>query len=60
MVRLYEAHGATVRTRLHTHHPVSKAWQSNLLEEERKPVTVARNGIPLQFRPFEIKTLVLK
>ncbi len=59
VLRLYESHGSTVRTRLHTHRSVHRAWEGNLLEEERKPLRTARDGILLRFRPFEIKTVIL-
>jgi alpha-mannosidase len=64
VLRLYEAHGARCPARLRTALPVSSARETDLLEAGGRVLRVARREgsaeIALRFRPFEIKTLVLR
>jgi alpha-mannosidase len=63
VLRLYEAHGARARARLRIALPVSGARQTDLLERGGKRLRVSRVAgaadIVLDFKPFEIKTVVL-
>lgn len=60
VVRLYEMHGGHVETTLTTFTPITRAWQTNLLEEERQALKIRRGTVPLEFRPFELKTVCLQ
>jgi alpha-mannosidase len=57
IVRLYEAHGAAARTRLHLAFPVAAVAAVNLLEEGPRPLLVVDGAVELTFSPFEIVTL---
>jgi alpha-mannosidase len=59
IVRLYECHGASVRTTLCVGFPIREAAEANLMEETLAPLTVHEDGIHLRFRPFEVKTVRL-
>jgi alpha-mannosidase len=59
IVRLYECHGAGARARLCPGFPVAEAAETNLMEEIRAPLPVDEDGIRLDFRPFEVKTVRL-
>jgi alpha-mannosidase len=63
VLRLYEAHGARARAALRTSLPVRSVAETDLMEENPKRLWLRREGagveVPLAFRPFEIKTLVL-
>ena len=61
IVRLYEGMRTATRCRLKTALPFSKAIQTNMLEVGTQALKVSAKGvIPLDFRPFEIKTLRLR
>jgi len=61
ILRLYESAGGRERVALHWNEPVSAAFQSDALERELEPITLADGGrIELDFAPYEIKTLKLK
>jgi alpha-mannosidase len=60
VVRLYETAGAGARTRLHFGFPVQSVEETDLLEEKPQPLKVEDNGVALEFRPFEIKTVKVK
>ncbi len=56
VIRLYEAEGAAVRTKLHIHGTVKAVEETDMLEEDGR--LLSDNGeVELRFRPFEIKTL---
>ncbi|MCE9615596.1 MAG: alpha-mannosidase [Lentisphaerae bacterium] len=59
IVRLYEAHGARVRTRLQTAWPVRQAWETDLLERTQRRLTVRGGMMRLDFGPFQIRTVKL-
>ncbi|KAM4618384.1 alpha-mannosidase 2C1 [Polymixia lowei] len=61
LVRLYESHGSSVNTTLYTTLPVREAWHCDLLErlDLTKPLQVTAAGIPLNFCPFQIVSLLL-
>jgi alpha-mannosidase len=60
IVRLYEAAGASSRTELRCGFAIAEAAETNLIEEDAGPLEVSGGGLPLDFRPFEIRTLRLK
>jgi len=64
VVRLYEAHGARAACRLRAALPVRLARETDLLEHGGRRLAVARREgaaeLRLSFRPFEIKTVVLR
>ena len=51
-----EAEGTYAHTTLHAGFPVKKAELTNMLEEVQETLP-SEEGIPLTFRPFEIKTI---
>lgn len=61
LLRLYESHGSTVTTDLTTTLPVTDAWQCDLLERKdpNKPAKITSEGILLNFKPFQIVSLLL-
>ncbi len=59
-LRFYEAEGQFARARVQLAQPVRKAWLTNLIEEEPKPLTVDSHGaLEFDVRPWEIVTLRL-
>jgi alpha-mannosidase len=64
VLRLYEAHGARAGARLRTLLPVSSARETDLLERGGRGLSTSRRDgaleLALEFRPFEIKTIVLR
>uniref|UniRef100_A0A6Q2XDK7 alpha-mannosidase n=1 Tax=Esox lucius TaxID=8010 RepID=A0A6Q2XDK7_ESOLU len=61
LVRLYESHGGSVSASLSTSLPVREAWHCDLLErvDLSHPAPFTGAGIPLNFRPFQIVSLLL-
>jgi len=59
-LRFYEAEGQYTRARVRLAQPIQRAWQTNLIEEEPKPIPVNSQGV-LEFdiNPWEIVTLKL-
>jgi len=57
VVRLYESMRTATRCTLTTTLPVSKAWQTNMLEEWERDLTMQNGQVVLDLRPFEIKTI---
>lgn len=61
ILRLYEGMGAKTNTVLNLNLPCSEVCECNMLETDKKAIgfEASQNGasIPLEFRPFEIKTL---
>ena len=60
VVRLYEAHGARGKASLKVGVPFGKVSRTNLLEEKPVPVAFSGDSIEIDYRPFEIITLVLE
>jgi alpha-mannosidase len=60
VLRLYEPHGARGRARVRLTPPVGEAWRANLLEEPAEPLTVSDGAIELDFRPWEIVSVVAR
>jgi alpha-mannosidase len=59
VVRLYEAAGAPRRTRLRTACRLRGAWECDMLERQPRELARIDRALELEFRPFEIKTLLL-
>lgn len=59
IVRLYEAKRTATRCVLVTTFPFSQAMETDMLERPKHSLDVSAGRIPLNFRPFEIKTLRL-
>ncbi|XP_069758353.1 alpha-mannosidase 2C1 [Narcine bancroftii] len=61
VIRLYEAHGSTVVTWLHTSLPVKQAIWCDLLERPlaAKPLPINDFQIELSFTPFQIRSMIL-
>ncbi len=61
VLRLYEAHGARGRARLELGVPASSVVRANLLEDpEGEELPLGNAGIELDYRPFEIITLLVR
>ncbi len=56
VIRLYEPGGQSGRAKLFLPAAPVAAWETNLLEEERRPFQVDRETVEFEVRPFEIKT----
>ena len=59
IVRLYESEERTTRARLRVGYALAEAAETNLMEEEERVLEVVAGEVPIEFRPFEIKTLRL-
>ncbi|KAJ0028900.1 hypothetical protein NQD34_003897 [Periophthalmus magnuspinnatus] len=61
VLRLYESHGGTVTAALNTSLPVRDVWHCDLLERRdlSRAVSLTAQGIILQFKPFQIISLLL-
>ncbi len=59
IVRLYEAKRTTTRCQLATMLPIVRALETDMLEENGKALLVEHEWLPLEFRPFEVKTIRL-
>jgi alpha-mannosidase len=57
IVRLYESEHKAARACLRFGFPIRAAAEVNLMEEAPAPLSVRANGVTLDFRPFEIKTV---
>jgi alpha-mannosidase len=60
VVRLYEAKRTATRCTLSTSLPLSRASQTNMLEDHVADLAMAGGQVTLDFRPFEVKTIRLK
>ncbi|XP_032438996.1 alpha-mannosidase 2C1 [Xiphophorus hellerii] len=60
-VRLYESNGSSVTATLRSDLPVKEAWHCDLLErrDPTQPAHITSEGISLNFKPFQIVTLLL-
>ena len=58
ILRLYESKKAAVHTALFTTLPVAQAWSCTMLEEKETELVVEDKSISLDFRAFEIKTVL--
>jgi len=60
LVRLYECHNTRGRAHLTCSRPIRKAWRCNLEERKEQPVERSEDAFILEYRPFEIITLLLE
>ncbi len=59
-LRIYEASGiATPGAVIKFHAPIDRAEETNLMDDEIRTLTIDRDSIRLDLRPFEIKTFKL-
>jgi alpha-mannosidase len=59
VLRLYEAHGGRGRARIRLAVPWSSARRANLLEDDLGPADVDGDAIVVDYRPWEIVTLLV-
>ncbi|HNR98816.1 MAG TPA: glycoside hydrolase family 38 C-terminal domain-containing protein [Planctomycetota bacterium] len=59
-LRLVETEGRAVSAELFSHWFLRGAFETNLLERNEQPLTTEGDLLKLEFRPFEIKTVVLR
>ncbi|MDR0760695.1 MAG: glycosyl hydrolase-related protein, partial [Treponema sp.] len=59
VVRLYESSGGRRTGNLRFSRPVASAEETDMLEENGRSVQCTDSYIPLVFKPFEIKTLLV-
>ena len=59
VIRLYESLGGRTKTLLRFNREISQAFLTDMLEGNAKPLRLTDNELPLSFRAFEIKTLVI-
>ncbi len=60
VVRLYEAGGGARRAKLSTVAGVDSVFETNLLERKAEALAYGKEGVSLEFRAFEIKTIKFK
>jgi alpha-mannosidase len=61
IVRMYEAAGRTAQgVKVRLPEDVVLAEETNLMEDSIRELAIVYNGVQLDFRPFEIKTIALK
>lgn len=59
VLRLYESKGCASQTTLTVPAAVKEIFSCNMLEEKQEKLPLSAQKVKLQFRPFEIKTLLL-
>ena len=59
VLRLYEAHGGRGRARVRLGVPFTTTRRSNLLEDDLGPATIDGDAIVVDFRPWQIVTLLV-
>ncbi|MGN5381386.1 glycosyl hydrolase-related protein [Streptomyces lasalocidi] len=59
VVRLYESRGGRANGVLRTGFPLAGAEITDLLERPLEPAGTDGNAVPVQLRPFEVRTLRL-
>ena len=60
VIRLYESQNASARAVINFGFPIQSAEEANLMEEPIQPLEISGNSVMLVFKPFEIKTLMVK
>lgn len=60
IIRLYEAWGIDSETVLALHAEFDEILEVDLMEQELQPLKSTRQGLTLDFTPFEIKTLLIR
>jgi alpha-mannosidase len=59
VLRLYETTGAPRKARLSTRSRIAGSWSANMLERGERPIAHGDRDLKLEFRSFEIKTILL-
>ncbi len=59
IVRLYESHGKSIRTRLYSAFPLARVCEVDLIEQHDRDVAADDGSVELELGPFEIRTLRL-
>lgn len=59
-LRLYETTGSPRRARLSTKSRIAGAWEADMLERGEKSLAHGEKELELEFRPFEVKTILLE
>lgn len=60
ILRFYESHGTKSRAEIKVNLPIGKIWETDLMEENARQVSIQAGVVRLDFKPFEIKTLAFK
>ncbi|PLT47021.1 Alpha-mannosidase [Paenibacillus pasadenensis] len=61
VLRVYESGGSPVAcARLSIGFPCADAWASTIMEERGESLSIKDGHVELEFRPFEVKTIVLR
>ncbi|MGF7144532.1 alpha-mannosidase [Anaerotaenia torta] len=60
VLRMYEAKKAGTRCAFRSAFPILKAYEGNMLEKKERELPATAHEVELDFRPFEIKTILLK
>ena len=60
VVRMYECYGARTRAELRLGHLQGKAYLTNLMEQVERELPVVDGRIALEFKPYEIVTVLIK
>lgn len=60
VLRIYEALGASVTTKLYLNPVILRAYSSDMLELDKEELLISNHMIELEFHPFEIKTIILE
>jgi alpha-mannosidase len=59
-LRLYESLGGRAKTALHFYREIASAAAVDMLEENPRPLRFSGRDLPLEFRGFEIKTVLVR
>lgn len=60
IVRLYECHNSRGTARLSCALPVKRAWKCDLNETQGQPLEIVDGSVQLEYKPFEILTVMLE
>lgn len=60
VVRLYESTGASTNAVITVPQGVNQVHQTNMLEQEPKPLAISNGAVRLWFGPFEVHTLLVR
>lgn len=60
IVRLYEGYNRRTRATLNCFQEIDQAWECDLMENDMKKMRITKNGIRLEMKPYEIKTLKIQ
>lgn len=60
VIRLYECEGAKTKANITLQRPATEVIDSNMLEDEGEVIEIKDNTISTTFKPFQIKTFVVK